>query len=115
MSNITVNQKTGELVSKKVSFSEFLKQNNIQQRLANTLQDMTRTKSFTTAIVSAVANNPLLQECDYSSILKGALLGESLNWHPSKELGYYYLIPFNTKKKDKNGNLVTVKEAISGK
>lgn len=110
MSKIAINQKTGEVV-KKVGFSEFLKQNNIQQTLQNTLQDMTKTKSFTTAIVSAVANNPLLQDCDQFSILKGALLGASLNLHPSLQLGQYYLIPFNNKKKDKNGNVQTIKEA----
>lgn len=50
---------------------------------------------FISAIVSAVNNNPALQECTNQSILSGALLGESLNLSPSPQLGQYYLVPFN--------------------
>lgn len=38
MSNITVNQKTGEVVAKKAQFSDFMKQAKIQEVLQNTLQ-----------------------------------------------------------------------------
>lgn len=54
---------------------------------------------FVTAIVSAVNNNTMLQECTNSSILSGALLGESLNLSPSPQLGQYYLVPFKDKNK----------------
>lgn len=49
---------------------------------------------FISSIVSAVNTNPALQECTNSSILSGALLGESLNLSPSPQLGQYYLVPF---------------------
>ena len=52
---------------------------------------------FISAIVSAVNNNPQLQECTNQSILSGALLGESLKLSPSPQLGQYYLVPFNDK------------------
>lgn len=52
-----------------------------------------------TAITSAVAVNPLLQDCDPATILSGALLGESLGLSPSPQLGQYYLVPFNNTKK----------------
>lgn len=52
---------------------------------------------FIAAIVSAVNNNPQLQECTNQSILSGALLGESLKLSPSPQLGQYYLVPFNDK------------------
>jgi recombination protein RecT len=55
---------------------------------------------FITAILSAVSTNPTLAECDHGSILSGALLGESLKLSPSPQLGQYYLVPFNNKKKD---------------
>lgn len=45
--------------------------------------------------------NPALQECDNSTILSGALLGESLKLSPSPQLGYYYLVPFNDKERGK--------------
>ncbi len=53
---------------------------------------------FISAIVSAVNNNPQLQECTNQSILSGALLGESLKLSPSPQLGQYYLVPYDDKK-----------------
>ena len=55
-------------------------------------------QKFIAAIVSAVTNNPALQECTNQSILSGALLGESLKLSPSPQLGQYYLVPFDNKK-----------------
>lgn len=57
---------------------------------------------FISSIVSAVNNNPQLQECSNQSILSAALLGESLNLSPSPQLGQYYMVPF----KDKNKGMV---------
>lgn len=56
---------------------------------------------FISAVVSAVNNNPALQECTNQSILSAALLGESLKLSPSPQLGQYYLVPFNDQKKGK--------------
>lgn len=53
---------------------------------------------FISSVVSAVNNNPSLQECTNQSILAGALLGESLNLSPSPQLGQYYLVPFKNNK-----------------
>lgn len=58
-------------------------------------------QKFITAIVSAVNANPALQECDNGSILSAALLGQSLKLSPSPQLGQYYFVPFNDKKKGK--------------
>jgi recombination protein RecT len=52
----------------------------------------------TTAIVSAVSNNPGLAECSYDSILACALLGAGLNLSPSPQLGQFYMVPFNDRK-----------------
>ena len=60
------------------------------------------------SITSAVAVNPELQKCEASTILAGALLGESLNLSPSPQLGQYYLVPFKQKeKKDRAGNVIS--------
>lgn len=56
---------------------------------------------FIASIVSAVNNNPALQECTNQSILSGALLGESLKLSPSPQLGQYYLVPFNDRDRGK--------------
>ena len=56
---------------------------------------------FISAVVSAVNNNPALQECTNQSILAAALLGESLNLSPSPQLGQYYMVPFDDNEKGK--------------
>lgn len=54
---------------------------------------------FITSIVSAVSTNPSLAECDYSTILSAAMLGESLKLSPSPQLGQYYMVPFKDKRR----------------
>ena len=56
---------------------------------------------FISAVVSAVNNNPALQECTNQSILAAALLGESLKLSPSPQLGQYYMVPFNDRERGK--------------
>lgn len=53
-------------------------------------------QTFVSAVVSAVNNNPGLQDCTNQSIFSAALLGESLKLSPSPQLGYYYMVPFNS-------------------
>jgi len=55
---------------------------------------------FIASVVSAVQATPALQECTNPSILSAALLGESLNLSPSPQLGQYYMVPYNNKKKN---------------
>ena len=52
-----------------------------------------------TAIISAVSTNPQLAECDHSTILSAALVGQALNLSPSPQLGQYYMVPFNDNKR----------------
>lgn len=56
---------------------------------------------FISAVVSAVNNNPMLQECTNQSILAAALLGESLKLSPSPQLGQYYMVPYDDKDRGK--------------
>lgn len=80
------------------TFSAFLTQDAIKKRI----NDMVGGKDgqrFVTSIISAVSINPALAECDHSTILSAAMLGESLKLSPSPQLGQYYLVPFNDKKR----------------
>lgn len=54
---------------------------------------------FISSIVSAVQSTPTLQECTSPSIVNAALLGEALNLSPSPQLGQFYMVPFDNKKK----------------
>lgn len=83
-------------------FSALISTPSWQKIINSTLSDPKRAQRFVASITSAVANNPALQECDPSTILSGALLGESLGLSPSPQLGQYYLVPYwNAKKRVK--------------
>lgn len=86
--------------AQKPKFSVAIQSDGYKNLINNTLQDKKKAERFVAAISSAVAVNPALQECDAGSILSSALLGESLNLTPSPQLGYYYLVPFNDKKRN---------------
>ena len=89
-------------------FSVAITTKTYQDMIANPLRDPQRQKRFVASITSAVAVNPELQKCEASTILAGALLGESLNLSPSPQLGQYYLVPFKQKeKRDRNGQLIS--------
>lgn len=84
--------------NKKVSFSNFLTNQFVKQKIIETVGGKDSQK-FMTSILSAVTNNPTLQECDQMSVLNCAFLGQALNLVPSPQLGQYYMVPFkNTKK-----------------
>ena len=85
---------------KPMNFGKYLSSDGIKARI-NELIGGKDGQRFITSIISAVNTNPALANCDNASILSCALLGESLKLSPSPQLGYYYMLPFNDKKKNK--------------
>ena len=77
--------------------------NTAVKNRVNQLIGSEKGERFIASLVSAVSMNPTLQECDNSTILSGALVGESLGLQPSAFMGQYYLVPF---KDNKNGRTV---------
>jgi recombination protein RecT len=65
----------------------------------STLQDPARKQQFVANLVTAVANNPTLRECDQLSVVSAALQAEALHFPINNSLGYVYLVPFNDKKR----------------
>ena len=95
---------SNEIVKKpkqEIGFTSFMTSGVVQKKVNEILGDEKRGARFISSIVSAVNSNPTLKECDNSSILSGALLGESLNLSPSPQMGAYYLVPFNDKERGK--------------
>lgn len=82
----------------KQTFSAFLTSDAIKNRI-NSMVGGKDGQRFISAVISAVSVNPALAECEHSTILSAALLGESLKLSPSPQLGQYYLVPFNDKKR----------------
>ena len=86
--------------NQRLGLTAYLTQDAVKNQINNVIGGKDGQR-FISAIVSAVNNNPALSECTNPSILSGALLGESLKLSPSPQLGQYYLVPFNDKKKGK--------------
>lgn len=107
MANQAMTTQNGAAVApKKMTFSMAINTSGYQKLINNTLKDPAKVQRFVSAITSAVAINKELQSCDPSTILSGALLGESLGLSPSPQLGQYYLVPFDVQAKDADGNKI---------
>ena len=81
----------------KMTFSNFMASPAITKKVNEVVQGKDGQR-FITALVSAVASNPKLAECNQMSIFSAALVGESLKLSPSQELGQYYLVPYKNNK-----------------
>lgn len=86
--------------NRRLGITAYLTQDAVKNQINQVISGKNGTR-FISSVVSAVNNNPALQECTNQSILSAALLGESLNLSPSPQLGQYYMVPFNDKSKGK--------------
>ena len=83
----------------KPKFSVAIQSDAYKNLINNTLNDPKRASRFIANITSAVSVNPALQECEASTILSAGLLGEALNLSPSPQLGQFYMVPYDDKKR----------------
>ena len=82
----------------KIGLTAYLTQDAVKRQINSVVGGKNGTR-FISSIVSAVQTTPAIQECTNQSILSAALLGEALNLSPSPQLGQFYMVPFNNKKK----------------
>ncbi len=85
----------------KIPFTVKIQSKGYQNLINTTLRDRNTANRFIAAITSAVSANPALQECDAGTVLSAGLLGEGLKLSPSPQLGQYYLVPFDDKKRNR--------------
>lgn len=83
----------------KPTFSNFLTSEGMKNKL-DSMMGAKEGLRFTSAIISAVSVNPALRDCDFNTIVSGALIAHSLGLMHSPQLAHYYLVPFNNKYKD---------------
>lgn len=83
-----------------MTFSAYITSDAIKNKI-NAMVGGKDGQRFITSILSAVSINPSLAECDHGTIVSAALLGESLKLSPSPQLGQYYMVPYNDKRKGK--------------
>ena len=84
----------------KPKFSVAIQSDAYKNLINNTLNDPKRASRFIANITSAVSVNPTLQECDAATILSAGLLGEALNLSPSPQLGQFYMVPYEDKRRN---------------
>lgn len=82
----------------KAGLAAYLTQDAVKKQINSVVGGKNGTR-FISSIVSAVQTTPALQECTNPSILSAALLGEALNLSPSPQLGQFYMVPFDNRKK----------------
>lgn len=84
--------------TQKTGMAVYLTQDAVKKQINSVVGGKNGTR-FISSVVSAVQTTPALQECTNPSILSAALLGEALNLSPSPQLGQFYMVPFDNKKK----------------
>ena len=103
------------VVAKKQGIASYLTQEAVKQNIEG-IVGAKDSQRFISSIVSAVQTNSTLAECTNASILSAALLGQSLNLPQSPQLSYFYIVPYNNKKKLINDQgketEITVKEGV---
>ena len=82
----------------KMGLTAYLTQDAVKNQINSVVGGKNGTR-FVSSIISAVRTTPALQECTNPSILSAALLGEALNLSPSPQLGQFYMVPFDNRKK----------------
>lgn len=82
----------------KLDFGVYLTQDAAKNEINKVLGGQAGTR-FISSIISAVQATPALAECTNGSILTAALQGEALKLSPSPQLGQFYLVPYDNKKK----------------
>lgn len=85
------------VAQRKVGITAYLNQEAVKNQVQQAVGK--NSMRFVSSVISAVTVNPGLKECDNNTILSAALLGESLNLSPSPQLGQYYMVPFENKKR----------------
>ena len=82
----------------KMGLTAYLTQDAVKNQINSVVGGKNGTR-FVSSIISAVQTTPALQECTNPSILSAALLGEALNLSLSPQLGQFYMVPFDNRKK----------------
>lgn len=95
--------------NQKAGIASYLGSDAVKNNIAGVIGEKNITR-FISSVVSAVQANPTLAQCTNPSILSAALQGGALQLAPSPQLGQFYMVPYDNKKKI-NGKWELVKEA----
>lgn len=85
-------------MSTQLTVKNFFESDKIKSHVQNLLGE--NSKSFVTSVLNIVSNSEMLKDCEPSSIYQSALVATTLNLPLNQNLGYAYIVPFNSRQKD---------------
>lgn len=83
---------------KKEGITSYLGRDDVHRNIAGVIGEAYANR-FISDVVACVQNNAMLSECTNQSIVSGALVAKAIDLPLTPQLGYAYLVPFNSKKK----------------
>lgn len=83
------------------SLKDLLKKDDVKKRFHELLGK--RSSGFITSILQAARDNNMLSKADPLTIINAAATAATLNLPINPNLGFAYIIPYNTRYKDENG------------
>jgi len=86
-----------QLTQENTTISDYLASPNGQNKLNQYIPNIAKRQDFQTAVITMIANNPSLANCDKGSIVSAALQAINLNFPLSNQLGLCYVVPYNSK------------------
>lgn len=92
---------SNSLVTKRESFSSYVSGAIGKSLIANVLSDPKDQARFAQQIITLVAMNQGLRECDYATVVSAALQAIDLKLPLNNQLGFAYVVPYNDKRKGK--------------
>lgn len=85
-------------INKPISLRSFFEQDNVKQRFAEMLGN--RAPQFITSVLQITASNALLAKADANSVYGAAATAATLDLPLNNNLGFAYIVPYNTKLPD---------------
>lgn len=97
-------------VTTKKTITSILSQDTVKKRFNEILGK--NANAFMSSIVSATKSNASLSECEPDSVISSAVIAATLNLPIQNNLGFAYIVPYNSK--DERGNYVKVAQFQMG-
>lgn len=98
----TAIQKTNGTAENQLTAKALFNRDDVKQKFQELLGK--RASSFITSVLQIVSQNAMLSKADPNSIYHSAAVAATLDLPLNNNLGFAYIIPFNQKYQDKDGN-----------
>jgi len=94
------------LTTTQTGVKHFFEKENVKAKITELLGK--RSTQFITSVLQIVNSNDLLKKATPESIYSAATMAAVLDLPLNNNLGFAYIVPYNTKGTDQNGNQITV-------